>query len=670
MSMAARRCGLYREPHFNGHPRMESITADPAPSSALPWAAAALAAAALSACGGGDTTPPPEMLDLPSARRNTGLLKAPLRAASSVFDATSLLDWAEAAFPLYFPGPQPNQVFDPYVFRYYSATGNYIGVVGSDVYVMGPVANNVLTFVGTLASLSCGAYPSSCAAGPANANEAARFLAQATLGASNADIASVQAGTYQAWLDAQFALPRGQGHYDWLVAHGYSDEAYRNSTQGLDNTIWRKLIAGTDPLRQRVTLALSEICVVSVLGVSTAWRQFAIANYLDILEANAFGNYRTLLEHVSLSTAMGYYLTYRGNAKANATTGSQPDENYARELMQLFTLGPLLLNPDGTPSGGETYGQDDVSGLARVFTGWDLDTSGLATPLPPHVHLRPMAQVASRYETGSKTFLGVTIPSGTTALVSLQLALDNLVAHPNLPPFVSRQLIQRMVTSNPSPGYVSRVAAVFADNGAGVRGDLKEVVRTILLDPEARDTVKLTSTSFGKLREPVVRFLNWARGFGATSPTDAWAIGDLSDPASRLGQSPMRSSSVFNFFRPGYVPPNSAIATLGLAGPEFQITTESSVAGYVNYMQKVVAGSSVGDVRANYASLLALVADSAALLAEINLVLAAGQVPASRLATLKAALDTIAVTTDTGKNNRVHAALTLMLATPEYITQK
>ncbi len=227
-----------------------------------------------------------------------------------------------------------------------------------------------------------------------------------------------------------------------------------------------------------------------------------------------------------------------------------------------------------------------------------------------------------------------------------------------------------MVTSNPSAAYVGRVAAVFVNNGGGVRGDLKEVVRAILLDPEARDAANLGSTSFGKLREPVVRLLNWARGFGVTSPADTWNVGDLSDPATRLGQSPMRSSSVFNFFRPGYVPPNSAIATLGLAAPEFQITTESSVAGYVNYMQRAVAGTGVGDLRADYTSLLALVTDSAALLAEINLVLAAGQVPSARLTTMKTALDTISVSTDTGKNNRVYAALTLMLAAPEYIAQK
>jgi uncharacterized protein (DUF1800 family) len=484
----------------------------------------------------------------------------------------------------------------------------------------------------------------------------------------------LQGQGFAAWLDAEFARPRGTSHFDWLLQRGYDAETYRNNAAGLDNTIWRALIGAEDPLRQRMVLALSELLVVSVLGVSTLYRQFAIANYLDILEANAFGNYRTLLGEVSRSSAMGYYLTFRGNAKASAQ-GAQPDENYARELMQLFTIGLVQLNTDGTPKSGapETYGPEDVSGLARVFTGWDLDVSGLAQPFPPTVHRRPMAQIASRYESGSKTFLGVTIPSGTPAQAALDTALDTLFQHPNCPPFVCRQLIQRLVTSNPSPAYVGRVAAVFANNGAGVRGDLKAVLRAMLLDAEARDTsTALASPSTGKLREPVLRFLNWARGFGVTSPSQAWVVGDLSDPATRLGQSPMRATSVFNFFRPGYVPPNSAIAQAALVGPEFQITTESSVAGYLNYMQTVIpaTGSGQSDVRPDYASLLALADDSLALLAEINLVLAAGQVSAATLATLKTALDSIATGTDAGRRNRVHAALLLVLASPEYIVQK
>ena len=180
----------------------------------------------------------------------------------------------------------------------------------------------------------------------------------------------------------------------------------------------------------------------------------------------------------------------------------------------------------------------------------------------------------------------------------------------------------------------------------------------------------VNSTNFGKLREPVVRFLNWARAFKATSASDAWSIGDLSDPATRLGQSPMRSGSVFNFFRPGYVPPGSELANQGLTAPEFQITNESSIPGYVNYMQKAISGVGVSDLKPDYSSLLALVNDSMALLNELNLVLASNQIPAATLAALQSALDSITVSTDTGKNNRVHAAITLVMASPAYIAQK
>lgn len=513
-----------------------------------------------------------------------------------------------------------------------------------------------------------GATPTAALASEA---QASRLLAQAAFGGSRADIHAVQSLGIAGWIEDQFAKPRSQSHFDWLVAQGYSAETYRNSTAGLDNTLWRKLLSSPDPLRQRVTFALSEVLVASVLGVSTFFRQFAIANYVDVLEANAFGNYRQLLRDVTLSSAMGYYLTYRGNAKA-APSGAQPDENYARELMQLFTIGLLQLNPDGTVQSGspETYTQSDVTGLARVWTGWDLDTSGLTSPYPPDVHRRPMVQVGARYESGAKTFLGVTVGEGTGAVQAMDTALDTLFNHPNTAPFVSRQLIQKLVTSNPSPAYVGRVAAAFANNGRGVRGDLRAVVRAILLDAEARDASVTTGSGYGKLREPVARLVQWARTFGATSASGLWGVGDLSDPGTRLGQSPMRSPSVFNFFRPGYVPPGTAIAEASLAAPEFQLTNESSVAGYVNYMQNAIAGSGIGDVRADYTALLALATDSQNLLDEMNLLLAAGHLSAATLVTAKSALDAIPAATDTNKMNRVLTAVLLVMAAPEYLVQK
>jgi uncharacterized protein (DUF1800 family) len=367
---------------------------------------------------------------------------------------------------------------------------------------------------------------------------------------------------------------------------------------------------------------------------------------------------------------MGIYLTFLGNRKANAATGAVPDENYARELMQLFTIGLLKLNMDGSVQSAngvalETYGQDDITGLARVWTGWTFDSADNTTPDRLR---RPMVNVASNHETGAKTFLGTTIPAGTDGPNSMRLALDAIFAHANVPPFISKQLIQRLVTSNPSAGYVTRIANVFANNGSGVRGDLKAVVRAILLDDEARNPASIGIPSFGKLREPVMRLTSWARAFQADSPSGAWPIGDTSSSSTRLGQSPGRSQSVFNFFRPGYTPPNSAISAAGLVAPEFQLTSEPSVIAYVNYLTGLVQNGS-GDFKANYTDMVALAADSNALLNEVDILLGAGLSDATK-ATIRAAIDAIAIGSANGPLNRVYTAALLTLAAPEYLVQK
>lgn len=505
--------------------------------------------------------------------------------------------------------------------------------------------------------------------------QAARFLAQASLGATREQMARVKSLGYAAWLDEQLALPLQPTRWDWLVAKGYNNIANRNSQAGFDPCVWRKLLTGPDTLRQRFTLALSEIIVVSIEGLVNGggWKAFSAAAWLDMLEANAFGSLRTLLQKVSTSTAMGAYLTFRGNAKANAVTGALPDENYARELMQLFTIGLVQLNPDGTPTlvngaQQETYGQDDISGLARVFTGWDLDLAGGNTQTPDF-HRRPMAQVASRHETGEKKFLGLTIAAGTDAGAALTQALDHLYAHPNVAPFWSRQLIQRLVTSNPSPAYVQRVATVFGNDGTGQRGNLGAVLKAILLDTEARSDAALQSTTAGKLREPLLRFTAWARAHGVNSASDAWALGDTTDPATRLGQAPLRSPTVFNFFRPGYVPPNSGIAAAQLVAPEFQITNESSVAGYVNYLQRAVAGT-LSDLLPDYSPLQPLADDAPALVAELNTVLAAGQLSAATAGAMATALATMPSGTTSARTARIQAAMVLVLAAPEFLVLK
>lgn len=505
------------------------------------------------------------------------------------------------------------------------------------------------------------------------AAQASRFLAQASMGASREQIASVQALGYAGWLDQQFALAPSGTRWDWLVANGYAAAANKNSEAGADACIWRKLLSSPDTLRQRVTLALSEIMVAAVAGFTSGWKTFSAAAYLDLLEANAFGNYRTLLQQVSTSAPMGEFLTFRGNVKFNAATGALPDENYAREVMQLFTIGLVQLNLDGTPklangAQQETYTLDDITGLARVFTGWNYDLAASDSSTPDFKR-RAMTQTASRHELGSKTFLGTTIAAGTDGDNSLRLALDAIFAHANVAPFIGRQLIQRLVCSNPSPAYVARIAGVFNNDGSGVKGNLKAVVRAILLDDEARNAAGLASAGFGKQREPILRFAAWARAFKAASASDAWAIGNTTDASTRLGQSPLRSATVFNFFRPGYVPPNSAIGSAGMVAPEFQITNESSVVGYLNYMQAALS-KGVGDVKADYTALLPLADNAQSLLDELNTVLAAGQLSSATLALMKGGLDTMAAGSDAARLNRIYAALVLVLAAPEFIVQK
>ncbi len=462
--------------------------------------------------------------------------------------------------------------------------------------------------------------------------------------------------------------------YDWMVTNGYAVEANVNGFGGADPAIWRKLIASPDQVRQRMTLALSEIMVVSMFGLPISWSNLAIAHYTDILEKHAFGKFRELLQDVTLSLSMGTYLNMQGNRKEDPRTGRVPDENYALELIQLFTVGLYQLNQDGSPKKEndkplDTYTQADITQLARVFTGWERDRTADPIAADFAYVTRPMKHNANNFSAGDKTVLGTVIAGSLTGPQALAQALDLLFNHPNVGPFIGRQLIQRFTQSNPSGAYISRVAAVFNNNGSGVRGDLKATLRAVLLDSEAR--AQPTGNGSGRLREPLQRFVQWARTFGVVSKAGRWPIGDTTDPATRLGQSPMRSPSVFNFFRPGYVPPGNELAANQVTAPEFQLVNESTVAGYLNFMQGAIGnGFSSGDVVADYTAELALATDAAALLRSLNLRLAGGAISDTVLAELTTAVGSIAATTDTGKLNRVRAAILLVMASPDYLVQK
>ena len=538
---------------------------------------------------------------------------------------------------------------------------------------------------------------------PATDGEAARFILKASLAATEAEIADIRSVGYVAWLDKQMDIPISQTGVAWLSSRGYdqvtADEFYLRDSLA-DYMAWNQLITSPDPVRKRLAYALSQFFVVSTNGIEITWRSNAMAAYWDVLNRHALGNFRQLLEDVTLNPAMGVYLSTLDNKKEDTRTGRVPDENYAREVMQLFTIGLNELNNDGTRKTGttgqpiETYTSSDVSNIARVFTGYSYDYANLVrTPsvrvpstlvAPLESVTRPMTsdptrwsrpQTSSEHSPLEKTFLGTTIPANTDAPTSMKLALDTLFNHPNVGPFFSKQMIQRLVTSNPSAGYVDRVAKIFNNNGSGVRGDLRAVFKAILLDDEATNAAGLTSPTFGKVREPVLRFTQWARSFGATSRSGNWIIANLSNPGTSLGQSPLRAPSVFNFYRPGYVPANTAIATNALVAPEFQIVTEVSVAGYINFMASAI-GSANGlnnDVKATYTREIAIVSDTAALLNRLSLLLSGNQLTDTTKATIKAALDATTVTDTSAladKERRVYLATLLVFASPDYLVQK
>jgi len=557
---------------------------------------------------------------------------------------------------------------------------------------------------------STGGAPTGGGSGPADPSvlrpdtdaQAARFLLHASISASPGEISSVRTDGYEPWLNTQMNARNPQSAQDFIEERGFDDVTSRDFVfnRGIaDRMIWSQLLSGANPVRARAALALSEFFVVSTNTSSNLWPGSAMGAYWDILNDNAFGNFRDLLEDITLNPAMGVFLNTRGNRKADPNTGRVPDENYGREVMQLFSIGLFELNNDGTMrlSGGEpieTYTNEDVTGISKVFTGYDFDGTGVNYfPAPdggnyqipdPSLLRNPMTADASRWRNPrnqsfhsmeEKSFLGTTIPAGTGPTESLRIALDALFDHPNVGPFFGKQMIQRLVTSNPSTGYVQRVANAFNDNGNGVRGDLRAVFKAILMDEEAIGDAGLTDSTFGRLREPMLRFAQWARTIGATSLSGSYDLGNLSDAASRLGQAPLRSPSVFNFFRPGYSPPGTQSADQGLLAPEFQIVNETSVAGYINFMERSIDGTGfwVRDLRRVYDEELEIAHDSQALLDRLDLLFTGSQLTDSTRDTIKAALDDRAVTTSSSneeKFQRIYIGVMLVMASNEYMVQR
>ncbi len=481
--------------------------------------------------------------------------------------------------------------------------------------------------------------------------EAVRFLQRATFGGSPSEVASLIAEGVENWWEREVAEMPGRSNFALFLRDGVRAP-----------TLWNRYFTGNALLRKRLGYALSQIFVTSFDGADG----FAVAEYVDLLEKNCFGTYRELLEVISKSVAMGQYLTYTYNFKADWVTGQLPDENYAREILQLFSIGLVELNLDGTvrhDSAGnpiETYGQDDILGLARVFTGWYPDTS---IERPARMR-RPMVNNPQWHSPESKSFLGTTIPANTGAERSMQIALDTIANHPNVAPFISRQLIQRLVTSNPSPAYVRRIASVFTNDGNGVRGNLEAVFWAILTDDEAWSPP--TSTT-GKLREPVLRFTTVMRALDVRSTERPWKVWSTKNPAESLGHSPFESLSVFNFYRPGYTPPTSRFADRGLVAPEFQIANETSVFGWVNFIARFLQWPPAG-IEFNYTGLLVLADRPPGLVNELASRLVGWPLSPDTHQTIVNAVSAINLwTPEVTRMERIHGAVVMIAASNDFL---
>lgn len=508
------------------------------------------------------------------------------------------------------------------------------------------------------------------------------FLNQASFGANIASIEDVLSKGKAGWIEDQFSKPQTR-HRDYVAAYGASA-----SQLLFYQSFWRQARYGEDQLRQRVAFALSQIFVISNVDGNIYNRPAGTAAYYDTLGQYAFGNFRDLLQAVALHPMMGIYLSHLHNQKEDGAR--VPDENFAREVMQLMTIGLYQLNNDGMPklSNGkpiETYTHDDVAGLAKVFTGWSWagpDQSRqrfFGNKADPARDWTPMQMYPAYHSSSAKSFLGVTIGGGGSGEADLKVALDTLFKHPNVGPFISQQLIQRLVSSNPSRGYVYRVASVFDNNGKGVRGDMRAVIRAILLDSEASD-----NGNAKKLREPVLRLAHWMRAFNARSASGHFRIGsNWADPLGGIGQAVLHAPSVFNFYRPQYTPPNTSLSEAGKLAPEMQITGEPSVTGYLNFMQSVIlsglGNETVRDVQADYSGEMAIAHQPEALLDRLTVLLYGGSMSTTLRNQIIAAVNAINLPAATGLNDaqvklarlsRVQMAIYLAMAAPEYIAQR
>ncbi len=504
--------------------------------------------------------------------------------------------------------------------------------------------------------------------------EAFRFLNQATMGATQAEADRVIALGYELWIDEQLARPASL-----QLPHVQSIQPPPTNIQDLHRNrvdVWfRNAVTGQDQLRQRVAFAWSEIMVVSQVG-ALGNLPYSVSSYYDLLATQGLGDFRALMKSVTLHPAMGVYLSMLGNQKPNAAGTIRPDENYARELMQLFTVGLVELELDGAvrrDAAGQpipTYTQPIIEGFAHAYTGWTYAGAPSFQQARPTAsnQVQPMQLYAALHDTGPKLVLGgSTIPANQTGAQDLDAALDNIFGHPNVGPFIAQRLIQRLTTSNPSPDYVRRVAQRFNDNGRGVRGDLTAVVKAILLDPEARGSVTATT---GKVKEPLLRVTQLWRAYNGRAANGSYAA--FANPSPILGQGPLQSASVFNFFGPDYAPPGE-IRNTGLVAPELEIATEYQNTQVTNRLRAYAfrnsraAGLNAEDIVIDIEAEVAVAADPNALADRVADKLLAGQISP----TLRSEIVNLVGRYNAADGpNRAAQAVYSVITSPEYAWQQ
>ena len=528
---------------------------------------------------------------------------------------------------------------------------------------------------------------------------AARFLLQGAFGPDHdfQNVQDVMRLGFDGWLTDQFARPVGilQPYVDYVastnngkVSSSAKTVSWWNRVMEVPTLAPSGVAQAGDPLRQRVGFALSEILVISDVVGELRNQPAGMANFYDTLLKGAFGNFRDLLFNVTTHPCMGVYLNALQNQKGNPETGTFADENYAREIMQLFSIGIWMLNLDGTRQLDSqnqpipSYDNVTIMNMARVMTGFSWGGPDAGSFLyAKRNYIAPMRMWDKYHDLGAKTIIGgVKLPArtaskpdtGNAGLADVNAAIDALFNHPNTAPFISKQLIQKLVTSNPSPAYVRRVASIFINNGKGQRGDLKSIVRAILLDDEARNPQNLYGATFGKMKEPYLRTVNFVRAFNAKSNNGVYALQNLGEIHF---QQPQGAPSVFNFFKPGYAP-DGPIANAGLVAPEFQILNSVTSLSIPNYYYNIMQrgyfnryGSSNPDelINGDFTGETALAADAPALLRWLDLLLTGGTLPNEQNQVIREALEKITAANFTNwQLERVRMAIYLITAAPEY----